>query len=103
SSEHDVRELREAVERRRGPPWLLVNVAGVFFEHRITELSEEDWDRTIDVNLKGTFLTCKHFRPAMMEAGSGRVGNIASTAGIRGGPTRAAYFAREGRLRLPHP
>ena len=96
SSEHDVRELREAVERRLGSPWLLVNVAGVFFEHRIPELSEEDWDRTIDVNLKGTFLTCKHFLPAMIEAASGCVVNIASTAGIRGGHTRAAYCAAKG-------
>lgn len=96
SKEADVLGLRDEVESRLGPPWLLVNVAGVFFEHRITELSEEDWDRTIDVNLKGTFLTCKHFLPAMIEAGSGCIVNIASTAGIRGGHTRAAYCAAKG-------
>jgi NAD(P)-dependent dehydrogenase (short-subunit alcohol dehydrogenase family) len=72
---------------------LLVNVAGVFFEHRITELSVEDWDLTLDTNLKGTFLTCKTFLPAMISAGSGCIVNIASTAGIRGGHTRAAYCA----------
>jgi len=96
SSEPEVVRLRDEVERRLGPPGLLVNVAGVFFEHRITELSEEDWDRTIDVNLKGTFLTCKHFLPAMIAAGSGCIVNIASTAGIRGGHTRAAYCAAKG-------
>ena len=96
TNEQQVVALRDAVESRLGPPWLVVNVAGVFFEHRITELSEEDWDLTIDVNLKSTFLTCKHFLPAMIEGGSGCVVNIASTAGIRGGQTRAAYCAAKG-------
>jgi len=92
-SEVDVRRLRDDVERDLGAPWLLVNVAGVFFEHRIPELDENDWDLILDTNLKGTFLTCKAFLPTMIEAGSGCIVNIASTAGIRGGHTRAAYCA----------
>jgi NAD(P)-dependent dehydrogenase (short-subunit alcohol dehydrogenase family) len=92
-SEADVRRLRDEVTARLGAPWLLVNVAGVFFEHRITELAEDDWDLIVDTNLKGTFLTCKTFLPAMIEGGSGCVVNVASTAGIRGGRTRAAYCA----------
>jgi NAD(P)-dependent dehydrogenase (short-subunit alcohol dehydrogenase family) len=92
-SEADVRRLRDDVERDHGAPWLLVNVAGVFFEHRITDLAEDDWDLIVDTNLKGTFLTCKTFLPAMIAAGSGCIVNIASTAGIRGGHTRAAYCA----------
>jgi NAD(P)-dependent dehydrogenase (short-subunit alcohol dehydrogenase family) len=92
-SEADVRRLRDEVEARLGAPWLLVNVAGVFFEHRITELAEDDWDLLLDTNLKGPFLTCKTFLPAMIAAGSGCIVNIASTAGIRGGHTRAAYCA----------
>ena len=92
-SEDDVRRLRDEVTARLGAPSLLVNVAGVFFEHRITELTVDDWDLILDTNLKGTFLTCKTFLPAMIEAGSGCIVNIASTAGIRGGHTRAAYCA----------
>ena len=92
-SEADVLRLRDEVTARHGAPWLLVNVAGVFFEHRITELAEDDWDLILDTNLKGTFLTCKTFLPAMIAAGSGCIVNIASTAGIRGGHTRAAYCA----------
>lgn len=92
-SEADVRRLRDEVTARLGAPWLLVNVAGVFFEHRITELAEDDWDLILDTNLKGTFLTCKTFLPAMIEAGSGCIVNVGSTAGIRGGRTRAAYCA----------
>jgi NAD(P)-dependent dehydrogenase (short-subunit alcohol dehydrogenase family) len=92
-SEADVKRLRDEVTARLGAPSLLVNVAGVFFEHRITELPADDWDLILDTNLKGTFLTCKTFLPAMIEAGSGCIVNIASTAGIRGGHTRAAYCA----------
>jgi NAD(P)-dependent dehydrogenase (short-subunit alcohol dehydrogenase family) len=92
-SEADVKRLRDEVTARLGAPSLLVNVAGVFFEHRITELAADDWDLILDTNLKGTFLTCKTFLPAMIAAGSGCIVNIASTAGIRGGHTRAAYCA----------
>ena len=92
-SEAEVLRLRDEVERRLGAPWLLVNVAGAFFEHRITDLLESDWDLLIDTNLKGTFLTCKAFLPAMIAAASGCIVNIASTAGIRGGHHRAAYCA----------
>ena len=92
-SEEEVLRLRSDVEGRHGTPTLVVNVAGVFFEHRVTELSVEDWDLTLDTNLKGTFLTCKTFLPAMIAVGSGCIVNIASTAGISGGHTRAAYCA----------
>jgi NAD(P)-dependent dehydrogenase (short-subunit alcohol dehydrogenase family) len=92
-SEDEVLRLRSEIEGRHGTPSLLVNVAGAFFEHRITELSVADWDLLIDTNLKGTFLTCKTFLPAMIAAGSGCIVNVGSTAGIKGGHTRAAYCA----------
>jgi NAD(P)-dependent dehydrogenase (short-subunit alcohol dehydrogenase family) len=91
-----VARLRDRVERRLGAADVLVNVAGVFFTHRIPDLSEEQWDLLLDVNLKGTFLTCKTFLPAMIERRSGCIVNIASTAGIRGGRARAAYCASKG-------
>ncbi len=92
-NEAEVRSLRDRVTADHGPAGLLVNVAGAFFEHRVTELAEEDWDLLLDTNLKGTFLTCKTFLPDMIAAGSGCIVNVASTAGIRGGNTRAAYTA----------
>ncbi len=88
--------LRDAVEQRLGSPWLVVNVAGVFFEHDVPDLAVEDYDRIVDVNLKGTFLTCKTFLPAMLAEGSGCIVNIASTAGIKGGHRRAVYNASKG-------
>lgn len=93
-----VGQLRAAVERQLGPPWLLVNAAGVFFVHRVPELDEADWDRTIDVNLKGPFLTCRALLPGMLAAGSGCIVNVASTAGLRGGHDRAAYCASKAGL-----
>ena len=95
-----VEALRDAVAAEMGDPWLLVNAAGVFFEHEVTELSVEHWDLVMDVNARGTFLTCKAVLPAMTAAGSGCIVNVASTAGITGGHTRAAYNASKGAVVL---
>jgi NAD(P)-dependent dehydrogenase (short-subunit alcohol dehydrogenase family) len=83
-----------------GTPWLLVNAAGVFSIQRITDLAEQEWDRILDTNLKGPFLTCREFLPGMISARDGCVVNIASTAGVRGGRQRAAYCASKGGLVL---
>jgi 2-hydroxycyclohexanecarboxyl-CoA dehydrogenase len=102
----DVRDqasLRQAANRIRselGDPWLLVNAAGVFSIQRLTDLQEQEWDRILDTNLKGPFLTCREFMPAMIDAREGCVINIASTAGIKGGRMRAAYCASKGGLVL---
>ncbi len=102
----DVREagsVRRAADRVRaeyGAPWLLVNAAGVFSIQPITELDEAEWYRLLDTNLKGPFLTCREFLPAMIEAHEGCIVNVASTAGVRGGRLRAAYCASKGGLVL---
>ena len=72
----------------------------MFFEHEVTELSIEQWDQIMDVNVRGTFLTCRALLPAMQAAGSGCIVNIASTAGLSGGQTRAAYNASKGAVVL---
>lgn len=95
-----VDRLRAEVTVSLGEVRLLVNAAGVFFRHRVPDLAEADWDRILDVNLKGPFLTCRAFLPAMVAAGSGCVVNVASTAGVRGGRDRAAYCASKGGLVL---
>jgi len=97
----DAASVRAAGARIRaeiGSPWLLVNVAGVFSIQRITELDEAEWDRIIDTNLKGPFLTCREFLPDMIAAHDGCIVNVASTAGVRGGRRRAAYCASKGGL-----
>jgi meso-butanediol dehydrogenase / (S,S)-butanediol dehydrogenase / diacetyl reductase len=93
-----VRAARDRVRAELGRPWLLVNAAGVFSIQRITELDEGEWDRLIDTNLKGPFLTCREFLPGMIDARDGCIVNVASTAGVRGGRQRAAYCASKGGL-----
>ena len=95
-----VRAAAESIRGELGEPWLLVNAAGVFSIQRLTDLDECEWDRLLDTNLKGPFLTCREFIPAMTAAGSGAIVNIASTAGVRGGRLRAAYCASKGGLVL---
>jgi NAD(P)-dependent dehydrogenase (short-subunit alcohol dehydrogenase family) len=97
----DAASVRSAADRIRaqlGPPWLLVNTAGVFSIQRLTELQESEWDRILDTNLKGPFLTCREFLPDMIARKDGCVVNVASTAGVRGGRLRAAYCASKGGL-----
>jgi NAD(P)-dependent dehydrogenase (short-subunit alcohol dehydrogenase family) len=100
SDASSVRAAAAAVRAELGDPWLLVNAAGVFSIQRITDLTEDEWDRILDTNLKGPFLTCREFIPAMAAAGTGAIVNIASTAGVRGGRLRAAYCASKGGLVL---
>jgi meso-butanediol dehydrogenase / (S,S)-butanediol dehydrogenase / diacetyl reductase len=97
----DAASVRQAGDRIRaelGAPWLLVNVAGVFSIQRLPDLDEAEWDRIIDTNLKGPFLTCREFLPDMISARDGCIVNVASTAGVRGGRQRAAYTASKGGL-----
>jgi meso-butanediol dehydrogenase / (S,S)-butanediol dehydrogenase / diacetyl reductase len=95
-----VREVAARIRADLGEPWLLVNAAGVFSVQLLPDLDEAEWDRILDTNLKGPFLTCREFLPAMIAAGSGCIVNIASTAGVRGGRRRAAYCASKGGLVL---
>jgi meso-butanediol dehydrogenase / (S,S)-butanediol dehydrogenase / diacetyl reductase len=93
-----VRAAAGAIRAELGDPWLLVNAAGVFSIQRLPDLDEAEWDRIIDTNLNGPFLTCREFLPAMIAAADGCIVNIASTAGVRGGRQRAAYCASKGGL-----
>ncbi|MCC2675844.1 MAG: 3-oxoacyl-[acyl-carrier protein] reductase [Ramlibacter sp.] len=65
-------------------------------------LSEPDWDRQIDLNLKSVFLMCKHAIPLMVAGGGGAIVNIASTSGIRftGAPQVAYAAAKAGVIQL---
>jgi 3-oxoacyl-[acyl-carrier protein] reductase len=93
-----VRAAGARVRAELGPPWLLVNTAGVFSIQAITELHETEWDRILNTNLKGPFLTCREFLPDMIARHDGCIVNVASTAGVRGGRRRAAYCASKGGL-----
>jgi 3-oxoacyl-[acyl-carrier protein] reductase len=72
---------------------VLVNVAGVGLTKLLLDTTLEEWQRVIDVNLTGTFLCSKAAAKVMAERGGGRIINIASLSGQRGGTGRAAYGA----------
>jgi NAD(P)-dependent dehydrogenase (short-subunit alcohol dehydrogenase family) len=63
---------------------ILVNNAGIASMTMLVDMTEEEWDRVVDVDLKGAFLCCKYVIPKMIEQGSGKVINIASVGGRLG-------------------
>ncbi|MGV8953238.1 MAG: SDR family NAD(P)-dependent oxidoreductase [Cypionkella sp.] len=96
----DVEGLVRLAEERFGKLDILVNNAGILTDATLVETTEEDWDRTIDVNLKGTFLGCKYAIPAMQRAGGGSIVNIGSVNSFVGEPLHVAYCASKGGVLL---
>lgn len=62
---------------------ILLNNVGIVVRGGVVELSEEDWDRAFDVNLKSAFLSMKHAIPAMTETGGGSIINISSISSLK--------------------
>lgn len=80
-------------EARVGPPDVLVINAGVLERAGVEELSERQWDRVLDVNLKGAFLCARAVWPAMRARGTGRIIAMGSISGTLGTPLSSAYNA----------
>lgn len=97
TSAGDVERLVQDTIERYGEISVLVNNAGISSGDtlRIHEVTEEAWDRIMNVNLKGVFFCCKYVLPAMLSRGGGSIVNIASAAALGMGP-RAAYAASKG-------
>jgi NAD(P)-dependent dehydrogenase (short-subunit alcohol dehydrogenase family) len=77
---------------------VLVNCAGVIFRNRTVEgTSEEEWDTTFDVNVKGTFLMCKYALPALRET-KGNIVTVSSYVGLVGFAGASAYAASKAAL-----
>lgn len=85
-----VREAVDTAEGTYGPVSLLVNNAGINHLGSVADISIEDWDETIKVNLRGVFLTCRFCINSLIET-KGSIVNIASGAGLHGSPDYAAY------------
>jgi len=93
----EVAKLFAFAREQFGPVQLLVNAAGVAGPNMpAVEVSAGDWQRTLDVNLSGTFFCCQEALRQMLETGYGRIVNVASIAGKEGNPNLAAYSASKG-------
>jgi len=79
---------------------ILFNNAGIIRRASVVELSEEDWDRVMAVNVKAIFLMCRQVIPAMASVGGGSIINTASGWGLAGGPRAAVYCASKGAVVL---
>lgn len=75
---------------------ILVNSAGVRTNGSITEISEDDWDRTLDTNLRAVFVASRLAVPEMKRRGGGVILHIAARSGMLGQAGRAAYCASKG-------
>jgi len=77
---------------------ILVNNHGIWKDGPIDTMSEDEWDETLDVNLKGYFLCTRAVVPVMKRQRSGRIINLASTAGQRGEALHSHYAASKGAI-----
>lgn len=92
----DCRRAVEETLRAFGRLDILFNNAGVFYPHDALDCTEQEWNLTIDICLKGTFLMCKYALPVMIAQGGGAIVNNASGWGLVGGNEAVAYCAAKG-------
>lgn len=91
SKRNDVIRLVRTTMRKFRRIDLLVNNSAVFIESPLNKTSEKIWNRTIDINLKGTFLCSQAVAPFMLKQKGGRIINIASLGGIQAWPQHLPY------------
>ena len=98
SVQKEVEQMIQISLKRFSAINILINNAGVSCPLPLLETSDDEFNRQIDINLKGVFFSCKAILPHMMQLRSGKIVNIASIAGKRGGGImgRSAYAAAKG-------
>ena len=88
-----VETMMKTIVSKYGRLDILVNNAGITKDGLILKMSEEDFDKVVDTNLKGTFHTIRHASRQMIRQRSGRIINISSVSGVMGNPGQANYAA----------
>ena len=93
SKREDCDRLVDAAKDRFGRIDVLVNNAGITRDQLLVRMKDDDWDQVLDTNLRGVFLMTRAVAKSMMRQKSGRIINIASTAGAMGNPGQVNYSA----------
>lgn len=91
SKREDVSNLISSVQKHFGRLDILVNNAGAFFPAKFEELTDEQWNRIMDTNLKSQFLCSQAAAPIMKQQGRGRIINISSLGGLLPWPSYTHY------------
>lgn len=91
-----IKKIFRTIHQKFGYLDILVNNAGIMFEKSIEDTNEEDWDRMMQVNLKGVFFCSKYAIDAMRRSRDGAIINIGSIEGLACNPNHTAYAASKG-------
>ncbi len=100
SKENEIREMVIDTVARWGRTDVLFNNAGVVLVKSIEQITEEEWDRVMSVNVKAAFLATKHVAPVMRRNGGGTILNTGSIASFTGQVGTPAYSASKGAIAL---
>jgi len=99
--ENQLRALVDEIDRLYGRLDILVNAGGTMVWQKAEDFTEENWDKVIDINLKGVFLTCREAGRLMIRQRRGKIMSISSVRGKLGFPENyTAYCASKGGLNL---
>jgi len=88
--------VESAVEHGAGKLDVLVNNAGITKDNLLLRMTDDEWDRVVDVNLKGVFLTTRAAARPLMKSRQGRIVNVTSVVGLMGNAGQANYAASKG-------
>ena len=94
----EVEAMVAEARKKFGPITILVNNAGIAQIKDFLDISPEEWQRMLDIHMKGTFLCTQAVIPDMITANWGRIINTASVAGMEGGPQNAHYAAAKAAI-----
>lgn len=100
TKESDTQTAVQETEKAFGRVDVLVNNAGALSVSTVETISEEEWNRVMDTNLKGPFLMSRAVLPALRRAGGGAIVNMGSVLGLVAMKDRAAYSASKGGVTL---
>jgi NAD(P)-dependent dehydrogenase (short-subunit alcohol dehydrogenase family) len=99
----DINSVNNCVQKAEGELGdidILVNAAGILNVSSLVDLPEAEWDRILDTNLKGTYLTCQAVAKGMIKRKEGCIINIASTDAFNASPYRTAYNCSKAGVRM---